>query len=129
MDLVWFARILNSLLKEVNKESYHKWNYNKEVIYPFLTYEFEHQSVDEVRDEFEISISMFDKGTSNLKLLELENKLVNQLNRKKLFLDKCNIYIRTGRAFDIPTGNSNVQRRQMYISMKIDWFKEDLDEN
>lgn len=123
MDLVWYAGFLNKLLREVCEQSFYKWNYSKEVIYPFLTYEFQHEPIDDIRDEFTVTLSMFDEGTSYIRLLELENEMINHLNKKYLFLDNCNVYIRLVRTMEVPTGFDSVKRRELEFVMKVDWIK------
>lgn len=123
MDLIWFATFLNKTLKEIHQESHHKWNHSKTVTYPYLTYDFEYDPVDDIRDEFEITVNMFDYGTSSKNLLQIETNLVNGLNKKYEELDNAFVYIRTARAMDIPTQNETIQRRELNITIKVDWKK------
>lgn len=123
MDLTWFAKFLNDTLKEIHPESHFEWNHNDKVTYPYLTYSFGYDPIDEIRDEFDVTINLFDHGTSKVKLLELESKLVNGLNKKYEELDKAFIYIRTGRGSDIPTGTEAIRRRELQLTIKLDWKK------
>lgn len=121
MDLLWFASFLNSTLKEIHPESHYKFNYSKNVTYPYIVYSFEHEKVDDIRNEFEVRLNLFDTGTSNLKLLQLENKLSNELHKNYQVLDKGFVYIRTGRSLDVPTGNEMIQRKELNFTIKVDW--------
>lgn len=126
MDLIWFASFLNSTLKEIHPESHYKFNYSKDVTYPYIVYSFEYDTVDDIRNEFEVRLNLFDYGTSNLKLLELENRLVDGLHKNYQELDKAFVYIRNGRSLDIPTGNELIQRKEMNFTIKIDWKEEHI---
>lgn len=121
MDLTWFAKFLNDTLKAIHPESHFEWNHKDKVIYPYLTYSFGYDPIDEIRDEFDVTINLFDYGTSKIKLLELESKLVNGLNRKYEELDKAFVSIRTGRGSDIPTGIETIRRRELQLTIKLDW--------
>lgn len=121
MDLVWFASFLNKQLREIHKESHYKWNHSKTVEYPYLTYNYESIPIDDIRDEFSVTINIFDHGISSKNILELESKLINELNKNYQELDKAFVYIRTGRSLDIPTQNDSVQRRELQLTVKVDW--------
>lgn len=121
MDLVWFTSFLNKQLKAIHKESHYKWNHSKTVEYPYLTYNYESTPIDDIRDEFSVTINIFDYGISSKNILELENRLINGLNKNYQELDKAFVYIRTGRSLDIPTQNDSIQRRELQLIVKVDW--------
>lgn len=123
MDLDYFSKFINRVLREIHPESFLSWNHSTEVKYPYLTYEFDYQPVDDIRTEFSVELRLFDYGTSKKNLIQLESKLFDALHKKYIYEDDLNAYIRVGRSLDIPTGNETIQRRDIQLMIKVDWMK------
>ena len=123
MDLIFATKYITKKLKESTSEVFHKWNRKKEVIYPYLTYQLEHEPSDEIRDVFELTLDLFDNSKSNKKLLELENKLIQSLHRNHEVLDDAIVSIKLERSTDIPTADEAILRKNIMFKIKIDWRK------
>lgn len=121
MDLIFATKYITQQLKKSTSEVFHKWNKSKEVVYPYITFQLEHEPIDEIRDVFEVTLDLFDYAKSNKKLLELENKLIHSLHRKHEVLDNAIISIRVERSIDIPTADDAILRRNITLKIKIDW--------
>ena len=120
MDLELVSKFFYQLLSGVHAESYLNWNNSTEVRYPYLTYEFDYQPIDDLRTQFSVELRLFDYGTSKKNLIQLESKLNKALHKQYVFNDDLNAYIRVERSMDMPTGNEKILRRDIYLTIKID---------
>lgn len=120
MDLELISKFLYQLLSGIHAESYLNWNNATEVKYPYLTYEFDYQPIDDLRTQFSVELRLFDYGTSKKNLIQLESKLNKALHKQYVFNKDLNAYIRIERSMDIPTGNEKILRRDVYLTVKID---------
>lgn len=124
MDLKSFIKWLQAEMKQVNQESYHKMNYKKELIFPYLTYQIHTDKVldFDTRTIIDVEIDMFDEGKTNIKLLDLESQLSNNFDRKIFKLEDKIVRVRVGSCNDIPTVIENIQRRNLTIRFTVDWI-------
>ncbi len=122
MDMKFFARFLNQQLRLINQESYHKWNWSETVVYPYLVYSYTANQTDEIRNTFNVTINMFEHDLSDEKLLDLESDIRNQLDRTKHILDEAIAHVRVNQSMDIDTLDDKLKRREIQLTVKLDWI-------
>lgn len=122
MSMKYFAKFLHEQLTEITSQSFLDWNWSEKVIYPYITYNFESEPDGEIRDIFDITLNLFDQGKSYINLLGLESEIQNKLDRKRFIKEESIIYIRKGRSYSVPTGDDNIKRREIKLTIKIDWL-------
>lgn len=115
------AKVIYEQFIKVHKESHHSWNHNEKVIYPYLTYDFESESIEQNVEGFYIDISMFDYSKSYSSLFELEDNLKTHFNDLKILNEDIYVRFSFTRSNKVLTNNENLIRRDMQLYCKVDW--------
>ena len=119
--MIEFAKILQAECEKVISESFHEKNRKDEVIYPYLTYQYDSEGLNNHSDTIGIEFDVFDFSTSYERVLKSESDLKRHFNSFKKLTDDVYMRFRFVGSTPVPTGSDNVQRRNIRINCKIDW--------
>lgn len=119
--MIEFLKELLFQFRLVTPESFHEMNRKQTVVYPYVVYDFEFDSLDRNVDGVYIDVDIFDNSDSYAGIMLLEDALRVNFKDKRKFTD--NLYLRFNflRSSKVPTGNDNLKRRTMQFYCKIDW--------
>lgn len=119
--MIEFMKELNKQFRLVTPESFHEKNRKKKVVYPYLTYDFDIESLERNVDGFYIDVDVFDYGESYMDLLELELAVRKHFSWKREMKEGFFYRFEFLRSNRIPTGEDLLKRRQIQLYCKIDW--------
>lgn len=112
-------KLLNQELRKVTSESFHAVNRKQEVIYPYLTYDFDVTNLEDNIDGIYIDVDVFDNNSSYLDIIRLEDELKRQLKGKKKLTDDLHIRFYYQGSNKIPTLDENIKRRQSVYRLRV----------
>ena len=118
--------ILLEKFKGIVPESFYRINTNQVVIYPYLTFNYTSDSVNQHTSSITLEIDIFDDmGNDDERLettlFELQKHFVDDNSR----ILNDNVFIRFDniRTNTIPTMSDTLQRRNAQIICRVDWRK------
>ena len=114
-------RELTTQFRVVTAESFHDRNRKTTVVYPYLTYDFDLESLERNVDGFYIDVDIFDNQASYTRLFELEDALKAHFKDNRQLTDEIFMRFNFLRSNKIPTGDDIIKRRNMQFYCKIDW--------
>lgn len=107
----------------VHAESYHNQNTASNVIYPYLTYDFDSEGLEYNVEGFYIDVDIFDDSGSFLNVFEIESSLKDYFKQKVIMTDDNLLRFNFLRSTRIPTNDKLLRRRNIQIYCKVDWRK------
>lgn len=107
------------LLTSVLAESHRNYNHNQEVVYPYMTYQTELEMAGEDLEAINLDCQLFDRSTSDKRLLEVEYKLKSAIDKVTLLEDKYLMMVRFVRSGAVSTNDDNIVRRDLSFRIKI----------
>jgi hypothetical protein len=119
--MIEFLKELTTEFKSVTPESYHEKNRSKTVTYPYLTFDFDAESLERNIDGFYIDVDIFDNGSSYLRIFQTEEALRAHFKDFKRLTDELFIRFNYLGENKIPTGDDTIKRRNMRFYCKVDW--------
>jgi hypothetical protein len=119
--LIEFLKELTSQFKRVTSESFHENNQKKEVIYPYLTYDFDSEALERNQDGFYIDVDIFDNNSSYMNIFQLEDELKKHFKDNRKLTDKLFIRFNFLRSMKVPTNDDKIKRRNLQFYCKVDW--------
>ena len=119
--MIEFLKELTTEFKSVTPESYHEKNRSKTVTYPYLTFDFDAESLERNIDGFYIDVDIFDNGSSYLRIFQTEETLRAHFKDFKRLTDELFIRFNYLGENKIPTGDDTIKRRNMRFYCKVDW--------
>lgn len=119
--MINFMTELALQFRSVCSESYYEWNRKKEVIYPYLTYDFGSENLERYRDGFYIDVDIFDIESSPKSALEIESQLREHFRELIILKDDFLLQFKVGTSTKIPTESDNLKRRNLQIYVTVDW--------
>lgn len=117
---------LKELIKEfriVTSESFHERNRKETVIYPYLTFDFDNEALEENVEGFYIDVDIFDSNSSYINVFALEEDLKAHFKDNRKLTDDLYIRFKFLRGNKIPTGDDLIKRRNLQFYCKVDWRK------
>lgn len=122
--MIEFVKELTSQFRQVTSESFHERNRLETVIYPYLTYDFDAETIERNVDGFYIDVDIFDNNSSYVNVFELEGQLKAHFKDKMKLTEDLFIRFNYLRSTPIPTGDENIKRRNLQFYCKVDWRNE-----
>lgn len=111
-----FAKVL----KDIHPQSFHQMNPKAKIVYPYLTYNATVTSSGRNQDQYVLDIDIFDRGSSALNVVKLEEKLKDALEYRRDLTPDLNLIYSFGSSMDIPTLVPDLHRRNITFNVKID---------
>ena len=114
---------LTTQFRTVTSESFHERNRKATVIYPYLTFDFDSETIERNVDGFYVDVDIFDSNASYMRVIELEEALKEHFKDNWKLTDDLFIRFNFLRSNKIPTGDDLIKRRNLQIYCKVDWRK------
>lgn len=114
--------LLQAQFEDVHEESYQDINPSKEIIYPYLTWSFQDNYLEHNVDDIYIDVDIFHRGTSALKIYEIQGDLRKAFEHLEILTDE--VYFRVlnfSNGRNIPKLDETLKQRHIQIRAKIDW--------
>ena len=116
-----FLKVLTKEFKKLCKESYLEINSSEKVIYPYLTFSYSSEQLENTREGFYIDVDIFDNcGADTLRLEQLTEDIRKHFSKTRVLTDEVLLQFRVGSRRIIPT-NAQVKRRWIQLYCKVDW--------
>ena len=108
-------------LREVTAESFHEYNTQPSVVYPYLTFDVSGEAISRNVEGIYLDVDVFDNTGSYDRLFELETALKAHFRDYRKMTD--DLYIRCDylRSNPVPTGDQNIKRRNIQFYVNTDW--------
>lgn len=119
--MIPFLQELNRQFTQVHTESYHDKNTADEIVYPYLTYDFDSEEIERNVDGFYIDIDIFDNNSSFINIFEIESNLKDAFKQKVVLNEHNLLQFNFLRSTKVPTGDKLLRRRNIQIYCKVDW--------
>lgn len=121
--MIPFLKELNKEFKKVCPESYLETNTAYEITFPYLTYSFQGNGLED-QEEFYIDVDIFDQcGANTLNLEILTHKLKKHFRRLEILTEDILVQFSYQSSRNIPTLDLNIKRRWVQLYCKVDWRK------
>lgn len=121
--MISFLTELNKQFRTVEKESYFEQNSTSQIKYPYVTYNFDSETIERNVDGFYIDVDVFDANSSYKNIFLIEDKLKTHFKDNRKLTDDFFIRFNFLRSSKVPTADDNIKRRNMQFYCKIDWRK------
>lgn len=118
-----FMRELTTQFRAVTTESFHERNRKTNVVYPYVTYDFDSEALERNVDGFYIDVDIFDNQASYARIFELEDALKARFKDNQQLTDDIFIRFNFLRSNKVPTADDTIKRRNMQFYCKTDWRK------
>lgn len=119
--MIDFLKELTEIIQDIHQESYFERNRKKTIIYPYVTFNFDSESIRRNQDGFYLDIDIFDKNNSFFNLIELEDKLKDKLIFYRMMTDEMFLAFSFRGSNKIPTGDEQLKRRNIRFYVAVDW--------
>lgn len=119
--MIDFLKELTAQFRAVTPESYHEKNQKNTVIYPYLTFDFDRESIERNVDGFYIDVDIFDNNSSYTNVFVLEEALTEHFKDNRKLTDDLFIRFNFVRSNKVPTGDDMIKRRNLQFYCKTDW--------
>ncbi|NFP92413.1 hypothetical protein [Clostridium sporogenes] len=117
-----FLKELTKEFKKVCNESYIEINTAEKVIYPYLTFSYSSESLENAREGFYVDVDIFDNcGSNTLRLEQLTEDIKKHFLRTNILTDKVLLQFKIMGRRIIPTTNEQIKRRWLQLYIKVDW--------
>ncbi|KEH84949.1 hypothetical protein Z965_11245 [Clostridium novyi A str. BKT29909] len=113
---------LTKEFKKVCKESYLEINTSDEVKYPYLTFSYSGEALENTREGFYIDIDIFDNcGADTVRIEQLTEDIKQHFLKSRILTDKVLLQFKVSSRRMIPTTNKQIKRRWLQLYCKVDW--------
>lgn len=120
--MVPFLVQLTQEFRKVCNESYLEINSANEVKYPYLTFSYSSEQLENTREGFYIDVDIFDNcGADTLRLEQLTDDIRQHFLKSRILTDKVLLQFKVSNRRMIPTTNKQLKRRWIQIYCKTDW--------
>ncbi|SFB90768.1 hypothetical protein SAMN04488102_101362 [Alkalibacterium subtropicum] len=119
--MIEFVKELTSQFRAVVPESYHDRNRKETVLYPYVTFDFDSESIERNVEGFYIDVDIFDNNSSYTDVFQVEEALKVHFKDNRKLTDDLFIRFNFLRSNKIPTGDDLIKRRNMQFYCKTDW--------
>lgn len=121
MNLSHITQEIYKAISAIHAESYQEINPSRTIKYPYLTYSHSAEGLEFGTEGMYLDIDIFERNTSFVRMLQLENALKNGLDRKQLITDEAMLRFKFNASSTIPTQDNDLKRRNLRFYIKIDW--------
>ncbi len=119
--MINFLKELTNQFRVVMPESYHEKNRKKTVIYPYLTFDFDSEAIEDHIEGLYIDVDIFDNYSSYTRIFEVEDNLKWYFYKNRKLTDDLFIRFNFLRSTKVPTGDDTIKRRNLQFYCKVDW--------
>lgn len=119
--MINFLKELTEQFRKVTPESFHERNRKAEIKYPYVTYDFDGESLERNVEGFYIDVDIFDNNSSYVDIFQIEDALKTHFKDNRKLTEDFFIRFNFLRSTKIPTGDDNIKRRNLQFYCKIDW--------
>ncbi|AEB75900.1 hypothetical protein [Clostridium botulinum] len=120
--MIPFLKELTKEFKKVCEESYLEINTADEVKYPYLTFSYSGEALENTREGFYIDVDIFDNcGADTLRLEQLTEDIKKHFLKSRILTDKVLLQFKVSSRRMIPTTNKQIKRRWLQLYCKVDW--------
>lgn len=120
--MIPFLIELTKEFKKVCKESYLEINTDDEVKYPYVTFSYSGEALENTREGFYIDVDIFDNcGADTIRLEQLTEDIRKHFIKTRILTDKVLLQFKVSSRRMIPTTNKQIKRRWLQLYCKIDW--------
>lgn len=119
--MINFLKELTEQFRKVTPESFHERNRKAEVKYPYVTYDFDSESLERNVEGFYIDVDIFDNNSSYVDIFQIEDALKAHFKDNRKLTEDFFIRFNFLRSDKTPTGDDNIKRRNLQFYCKIDW--------
>lgn len=120
--MIPFLIELNKEFRQICKESYLEVNSSEKVIYPYLTFSYSSEQLENTREGFYIDVDIFDNcGADTLRLEQLTEDIRKHFVKARILTDEVLLQFKVGSRKMIPTLNEQIKRRNIQLYCKVDW--------
>lgn len=120
-----FLRLLSSILQSIHSEMFFDINKRTSIVYPYGTFSFDSEPIRRNQDGFYIDIDIFDRSDTFLSLINLEDKLKDELMYKRVLTDGLNLTFKFIGSTKVATGDEQLKRRNVRFYCAVDWRKKE----
>lgn len=119
--MIEFVQELTKQFRAVTPESFHEKNRKSTVIYPYLTFDFDVESIERNIEGFDIDVDIFDNNSSYTNIFQLESNIKAHFKDLIILTDDVLMRFNFLRSTKISTGDDLIKRRNLQIYCKVDW--------
>ncbi|GEK88884.1 hypothetical protein SAMN04488100_10525 [Alkalibacterium putridalgicola] len=119
--MIEFLTELTNQFRTVVPESYHERNRRSTVSYPYVTFDFDSESLERNVEGFYIDVDIFDNNASYYDVFQVEEALKAHFKDNHKLTEELFIRFNFLRSTKIPTGDDLIKRRNMQFYCKTDW--------
>lgn len=119
--MIEFVQELTKQFRAVTPESYHEKNRKSTVTYPYLTFDFDTESLERNVDGFNIDVDIFDNSPSYTNIFTVEGQLRAHFKDLIILTDDLLMRFNFLRSTKISTGDDMIKRRNLQFYCKVDW--------
>ena len=115
-----FLATLTNILRDIHPESYYQINPNKQISYPYLTFDIDSDWLERNQLGINLTIDIFGSGSSPKSVIALEEKLKEALIYKRELTNDFGMIFSMQNAQTLPTLVDNLHRRNINFYIKLD---------
>ncbi|BDR75272.1 hypothetical protein [Clostridium tetani] len=120
--MIPFLVQLTQEFRKVCKESYLELNTSDEVKYPYLTFSYSSEQLENTREGFYIDVDIFDNcGADTLRLEQLTEDVKKHFLKSRILTDEVLLQFKVVSRRMVPTVNKQIKRRWIQLYCKVDW--------
>lgn len=122
--MIEFLKELTAQFRSVVPESYHDRNRKAKVLYPYVTFDFDSESIERNVEGFYIDVDIFDNNSSYEDVFQVETALKRHFKDNRKLTSGLFIRFNFLGSNKVPTGDDLIKRRNVRFYCKTDWRKE-----
>ncbi|BFN03913.1 hypothetical protein [Clostridium tetani] len=120
--MIPFLVQLTQEFRKVCKESYLELNTSDEVKYPYLTFSYSSEQLENTREGFYIDVDIFDNcGADTLRLEQLTEDVKKHFLKSRILTDEVLLQFKVVSRRMVSTVNKQIKRRWIQLYCKVDW--------
>ena len=117
-----FLKEITKEFKKICKESYLEINTSDKVIYPYLTFSYSGETLENTREGFYVDVDVFDHcGGDTTRLEQLTEDIRKHFIKNRILSEEVLLQLKISNRKIIPTTNPQIKRRWIQIYCKVDW--------
>ncbi len=121
--MIDFLKLIESEFKSICNKSYLQVNASNKIVYPYVTYDFDSESIEYGMDGFYIDIDIFDRGKSLAPIMQLEEQFKKHFLMFRELSPELFVRFEFLRSIKVPTGEKSLRRRNLQFYCRVDWRK------
>lgn len=121
--MIDFMQLFTKEIRQVIPESYHEINRKETVIYPYATFDFDTEPMEDGEGWY-IDIDIFDYNTSYGRVLQAESDLKKFFRGRRRLTEGLFVRYEFQGSNRIDSTNDLIKRRNVRFYCKIEWRKQ-----